>query len=811
MQQRPSIAGVVILFAFGLPFAGFGITFAVISWQAFANGTSSSWGGVLFGALFSCIGWGLMAAALIGYKKGNQLASLEEAHLETPWLWKPDWAAGRANGTNAKANIGIWIFTGIWDAITFTVAGGVMPQLLEQKDPKALFLLLFPLAGIVMTVFAARGTLRTMRFGSTAFWFDSPTFSPGSRVKGAIHLKLPTETPHGVDLTLSCKRRIVTGSGKSRSVQEMVLWQEEKNVPAQAVLRGSAEAQVPVEFALPPDAYVTDEDSPNDRVYWQLQAKADVPGVDFSDNYELPVFRTRGSTAAVPANPESSQGVPDQPEEQDVTVPPNTKVVCTEEASGPQFYLPPLRNWTQALTVLAVTVVWSGVVYMLWHDAHAPWIFRLVFSLFELPLVYFVTKAFFGSALLRVRDGALETKDAILGIGVLHRMPYDQVASISPMSQGRPVGGRLMYGIVVRLKDGQEVKVAADALTEQEAKWVVTRLEQTLGLQRDTRTQFRSFYGAPPQPGAVSRGSVGWGAGNRSAQQKPLVIALAVMFGFAAFSLRFILAPSGTAAKGRSRNAAALRVNNSPTQRQAEQLLERSVQHDEGALQQFEQNVGGWTGQLKFTSEMKRLEERSRFSKDLRVREANADLNLAIEGWQRNEQAVDELRQRAETDKGYRARAYYFLGMEGGRGVATEKVFAYLRDRALHDQDAVARQWAVEGLRFFKTDEALDVLYQSFTTDPNPAVRDRAGCNLSDCGIFTRAQRIRFVPKLIELSGDPSISAQMRNWVFMALNEITDAHVMANAEAWRNWYQEHGSNKEEEFARLQWYQVRGDE
>ena len=52
-------------------------------------------------------------------------------------------------------------------------------------------------------------------------------------------------------------------------------------------------------------------------------------------------------------------------------------------------------------------------------------------------------------------------------------------------------------------------------------------------------------------------------------------------------------------------------------------------------------------------------------------------------------------------------------------------------------------------------------------------MRDRAGCNLSDFGIFTRAQRVRFVPKLIELSDDPNLPPQMRNWVFIALQEIT--------------------------------------
>ena len=90
-------------------------------------------------------------------------------------------------------------------------------------------------------------------------------------------------------------------------------------------------------------------------------------------------------------------------------------------------------------------------------------------------------------------------------------------------------------------------------------------------------------------------------------------------------------------------------------------------------------------------------------------------------------------------------------------------------------------------------------------------MRDRAGCNVSDCGIFTRAQRMRFVPKLIELADDRNLTPQMRNWVFMALREITDASLPGDASAWRTWYEQHGAEKRAEFEALPWYQVRGDQ
>ena len=821
MQQRPSIAGAIFLCVFGLPFAAFGLFFAV----AIATKQPpdpNAWMGVAFGLFFSCIGFGLMAAAVYGYKKAKQQAALEDANPGTPWLWKPDWAARRADGVSPAGNIGAWIFAGLWDCISFPLAATILPKLIARNDLRALLVAIFPLIGIGITAFAMRGTLRTLRYGKTAFCFDVPTFSPGAQMKGSIRLKPVSDLPHGFDLTLSCKRRIVTGSGKNQNVQEQVLWQDSKNVPGDFVVRDPSQAAVPVDFAIPPGALETDEENANDRVYWELRAQADVPGVDFDDKYQVPVYRTQGADNAQLSNVEA--GASAAAEEPVVTAPAETHIVYSDDGAGPSFYFPPLRNHTQAVGVVVFAAIWSGVVYFLWNDARAPWFFRIVFSLAEVLVGYMLLSVVFGSALLRVRNGALEVRNSILGLGSLRTIPFGDVASLAPLSQGQAgTSGRMLCGIALERSDGRKINVAASSLSEQEARWVVATLEHAMGRKQDTRVQFQSMYGPPPQHGAWAAAGAaparlpGAVPVTRRTQRVFAVIGFALWLIFAVpfFRSFFRVASSpsrrATPAPARTASLDSSRIGSLSAQQQAEALLEGSVQHDERALDLFERQIAGWTGTLQLTDRMNRLEWRSRFSRDLRVRQANADLNLAIQGWSRNRDSVDRLMKRAQADPGLRPAAYYYLGMEGGRGVESERVFALLSDRALHDEDPTARQWAVEGLRFFKTDEALETLYQSFTTDRSFTVRDRAGCNVSDCGIFTRAQRMRLVPRLIELSGDPTLAPQMRSWVFMALGEITDASPPADTAAWQSWYQQHGAEKTREFAALPWYRVRGDE
>jgi len=53
-----------------------------------------------------------------------------------------------------------------------------------------------------------------------------------------------------------------------------------------------------VEFSIPSDAYESNHDDPNDQVLWLLHAQADVPGVNYSDDFEVPVFRLTPSSAS---------------------------------------------------------------------------------------------------------------------------------------------------------------------------------------------------------------------------------------------------------------------------------------------------------------------------------------------------------------------------------------------------------------------------------------------------------------------------------------------------------------------------------
>ena len=298
-MTNSSKAGVAVVALFGLIFLGFGAAIGAIMFASRGPFQGNLPATLVFCSIFAVMGGGLIVMAVQMNRKINEQVGVEQQSPDSPWLWRKDWVASRAYGNNSKKAIGLGLFAGLWNLISITAAAAALPQFLRTSDPKYLMPLLFVAVGGVLTFFAVRAAVRRQRFGQTYFEFASLPFSPGKPLRGTIHLRFNTTTRHGIDLRLSCVRQIVTGGGNNRSTQQIVLWQQDKNVAQQSLTLGPmGDSAIPVDFTIPGDAYETNNDQPSDRVLWILHAQADVPGVNYSDDFEVPVFRLTPQPAA---------------------------------------------------------------------------------------------------------------------------------------------------------------------------------------------------------------------------------------------------------------------------------------------------------------------------------------------------------------------------------------------------------------------------------------------------------------------------------------------------------------------------------
>jgi hypothetical protein len=224
-------------------------------------------------------------------------------------------------------------------------------------------------------------------------------------------------------------------------------------------------------------------------------------------------------------------------------------------------------------------------------------------------------------------------------------------------------------------------------------------------------------------------------------------------------------------------------------QEQSELLLEGTINHYAGAIEQLSGRIDGWRGHLNMNPRLSGLLNTALNSNDLRVRAAGIEMELAAYNLAKTPRDAQRLMDRVEREPAARPWALWMLGAMGNRGVESERALDLLRTH-LRDPDEKTRFWAVEGMSLLGSDATIEPMLEVFRNDPSQGVRERAGCGIAQSGMLTKEQRMKAVPTLLNFADDPAIDPSTRSWVFQALRDITGESLGSDSSAWRNWWAE---------------------
>lgn len=222
-------------------------------------------------------------------------------------------------------------------------------------------------------------------------------------------------------------------------------------------------------------------------------------------------------------------------------------------------------------------------------------------------------------------------------------------------------------------------------------------------------------------------------------------------------------------------------------QAQAERLLERAINHYQGATEWIDKRVDSWYGALQVDTQLNTLLTSAFNSDDLRVRAAAIEIDLAAYNIRKTPESVTVRILQLDSGEGDRISALWQLGLLGNRGVEQDRIFPVLL-KYTRDSDARVRHWAVEGLAYLGADATIEPLLEIFRTDPSAEVRERAACGLAQSGMLQQSQRMKAVPVFLNYLEDPSLDPTMHQWVLQALEDISGQRLGDDPAAWRRWY-----------------------
>ena len=476
-EHRPGLGRLVL---FALPFCAICLVVAYQAAQT-ARSPAPDWAGllplVLAALAFGGIGGGLI---IYGRRRGNRAgdrARRRAVHPDQPWLWREDWARRRVR-CGGKATLGLaWTFVLFWNLVSLPGAALVIPGELRKGNWAAGLAAIFPVVGLGLLVWAIRATGHWRKFGTSLFALDTLPAVIGGPCAGRIEVRTRLAAAGGVDLQLTCVHRTVTGRKGHRRIHERILWREEQAVSRHQLQLTATGTAIPVAFTIPYTCPETDGKNPHNQILWVLAARADLPGVDFLAEFEIPAFKTPESRPEVGASAPTAEVAGGAPPVLSCSVQPTPR-------GGTELFFPAARNRKTALGLTVFTAIWIGAIAFMVHLS-VPVFLPIVFGLFAAFMVWSAIDLWLGTTRITIEAGWLKIRHAVLGIGRTRTYPGSRITraklEIAMQSGGRR--GTPFYTVQLIRKDGGPLSVAKHLKRKREAEWLAAEFTRLLGLE----------------------------------------------------------------------------------------------------------------------------------------------------------------------------------------------------------------------------------------------------------------------------------------------------------------------------------------
>jgi hypothetical protein len=488
-RKSNGIGATIFLISFATPFAGFGVFALVQGIRKIIGGKIGD--GVplcIFGLVFSVVGFGLMAGAILAQRKIGRTAELQGRFPDKPWMCRTDWAEGKIKSSRVGQAV-LYLIMGV----AFCGVGGfstffALPEVWQKHNYAALLVLLFPLVGLGLLFVFINAWREQKRFGDCFFELAQVPVPVGGILDGMIQTGRPLKLEHELHLKFSCIRRVTTGAGDNRSTTESVLWQNEKVYLERANLIESEPGHtgIPVHFKVPedqPECYSRSDDS----VIWRLEASSKMRGPAFRAIFELPVFNVAGAVMAETdgADPTASLQAPIEEIRRDT----GSKIKVSDGPNGREFYFPAARNMGAALTLTFFFVVWSALFYLLLRFK-APLIFPIFWGISDAVIAYACINLWFKSSRLTVDSSRVTATNRWLLFNRTRQFSANEVARFATKS-GMQSGTHIFTDIKL-IRGGSDERAAGSGATVAtsiasavEADWLVAEMNKALGRKTD--------------------------------------------------------------------------------------------------------------------------------------------------------------------------------------------------------------------------------------------------------------------------------------------------------------------------------------
>lgn len=280
-------------FFFGLPFAGMGTFILLMGLGKIevdpGKVHAPMWIIALFGLLFVLAGLSFIWHGLGGVRRKAKIKIVKTTRASSPWLWDYEWQALGISDNKLKKVmhglimlivVGAFLAPFHWWAFVSDEGSFMVKAMVVFFD------LVFGLGG---GYYFLNNLALFLKYGNSRLRFSSFPFLLGDTLS-VVLVGLPSEINLlQLDLRFIEEQYETRGSGRNKESRVVCyqLYHEERTLKGREVASSS---KLSLEWDLPNEPEMTSTLSQRPARFWELEVKADTPGVDYHSRFLLPVY-----------------------------------------------------------------------------------------------------------------------------------------------------------------------------------------------------------------------------------------------------------------------------------------------------------------------------------------------------------------------------------------------------------------------------------------------------------------------------------------------------------------------------------------
>ena len=243
--------------------------------------------GIILAAALSLGGGAFLIYGTVLFLCGRSETKARRLAPDQPWLWRRDWATGRIVSTSGKRLFLLWGLALAMLAVTALLCP-LMVETIHEEAGQVWKAAPLPVCVMILLALAISDTVRRIKFGPSVFHMLHTPARPGGMLAGAVEIPAKIRAADGFKLTCKCVRPPRTAA-YTRGVEE-VLWQSEQYATRDVLENEARRTGVPIRFKIPANLPISASWA-SATVLWLLELQASLPGVNYTAQFKVPVFR----------------------------------------------------------------------------------------------------------------------------------------------------------------------------------------------------------------------------------------------------------------------------------------------------------------------------------------------------------------------------------------------------------------------------------------------------------------------------------------------------------------------------------------